>query len=98
VRVRITVANNGKILPGMYGKADFGAPQDSVLAIPVAAVVTVEEQAYIFVAKSDSEFERRKVTLVSAGADQAVVLEGLKEGETVVTSGAMLLKGLSFGF
>ncbi|MBY0369875.1 efflux RND transporter periplasmic adaptor subunit [bacterium] len=98
VQVRVSLPNpNGKILPGMYGRADFGKAKQSMLAVPISALVTVEEQTYVFVAKSDTEFQRVPV-VVSTTADQAILLEGVEEGAKIVTSGVLLLKGLSFGF
>jgi cobalt-zinc-cadmium efflux system membrane fusion protein len=99
VRVRVTLHDpNGLFLPGMFARCDFGQPQKFTLAIPLRAVVTVEEKNYVFVAKSDFEFERREVTLVNSNLQEGIVLSGIKEGDRVVTSSAMLLKGLSFGY
>ncbi len=104
VKVRVSIPNlDEKIKPGMYGRADFGAPQNAVLAIPLSAVVTVEEQSYVFVAQPKAElgkieFERRPIFLMHSHSTEGIVLKGLKEGEKIAISGAILLKGLSFGY
>lgn len=98
VKVRVTLNCDNKVVrPGMFGKVDFGNSQNSV-SIPLSSVVTVEEQTYVFVAKSIAIFERRAVSIVNNDSSDAIVLSGLSENENVVTSGAMLLKGLSFGY
>ena len=99
VKVRVTLPNiSGKFLPGMFARVDFGDPTSGVIILPLAAVVTVNSQDYVFVEISPGEFSRRAVTIVSSDGKQVVVLKGLDDGERVVTGGAMLLKGLSFGF
>ncbi len=44
------------------------------------------------------EFERRQLTTRNSSTTDIVVLQGLRDGDRVVTGGAMLLKGLSFGY
>jgi len=99
VKVRITAPNpKGRILPGMFARVDFGDPTSGVVPLPASAVVTVEGKDYVFVESSPGEFQRRRVLLVSSDANRVIVGKGLDNGERVVTSGAMLLKGLSFGY
>jgi RND family efflux transporter MFP subunit len=99
VKVRVSVPNpKRRFLPGMFGRVTFGDARQRVLIVPVGAVITVEERSYVFVRVGPGEFRRTEVTLQPAGADSAIVLGGLSSGEQVVTTGAMLLKGLSFGY
>jgi cobalt-zinc-cadmium efflux system membrane fusion protein len=99
VRVRVSTPNpQGRILPGMFARIDFGDPVSGVFVLPNAAVVTVEGADYVFVQVDGITFERRRITVGSSGTTEVVVLKGLREGELVVVEGAMLLKGLSFGY
>lgn len=99
VKVRVSVKNpHNKFLPGMYARVDFGDPIENAILLPLAAVVTVEGNDFVFVERSSGSFERRRVTLMKAGEQQVVVLQGVEGGERVVVDGAMLLKGLSFGY
>jgi len=99
VKVRVSAANHhGRILPGMFARVDFGDPIDNVVVLPLSAVVTVEGRDYAFVQTGEGEFSRRPITLASSGATAAVVTKGITDGDRVVTEGAMLLKGLSFGY
>ena len=99
VRVRIAVPNpQRRLLPGMFARVTFGDPRHGVRLLPSSAVVTVEERSYVFVRVKENEFVRREVTLQRAGSDAVIVLAGLADGDLVVSSGALLLKGLSFGY
>ncbi len=99
VKVRVTIPNpGGTLIPGMFARVDFGDPQDGVILLPLTAIVTVDANDYAFVQTSSEEFNRRKVTISNANGINAVVLKGISGGEKVVTNGAMLLKGLSFGY
>ena len=99
VKVRVTLQNpNGRFLPGMFARVDFSYPQRDVILLPLNAIVTVDANDYAFVQTSKGEFSRRKVTISNANELSAVVLNGISKGEKVVTSGTMLLKGLSFGY
>lgn len=99
VKVRVSLKNpNGRFLPGMFAQVDFGDPQSGVILLPLSAVVTVEGKDYAFVESAPGEFHRRQLTLTSSSEKQTIVLSGLEDGDRVVTAGAMLLKGLSFGF
>jgi hypothetical protein len=99
IKVRISLANpEGKFLPGMFAQADFGNKIREAYILPLTAVVTVEGNDYIFIQTASNIFERRKVVMASSDASQLVILNGLNENEKVVTSGAILLKGISFGY
>lgn len=99
VKVRVIMRNpQGKFLPGMFARVDFGDSLNGVIILPPSTVVTVEQEDYVFVETAPGEFHRRQVTLANSSGSQIVVLKGLDDGEKVVTEGAMLLKGLSFGF
>jgi multidrug efflux pump subunit AcrA (membrane-fusion protein) len=99
VKIRIEVPNGaGRYLPGMYARVAFDDARRSVVLLPSTAIITVEEHDYAFVRTAPNEFVRRQVTLERASADSVIVVAGLHEGDDVVTTGTMLLKGLSFGY
>ena len=99
VKVRVTVPNpNRRYLPGMFARVDFGDPKGGVILLPASAVVNVEEKNFVFLVKSPGIFRRREVILENTNSDQLIVASGLRDSDEVVTDGAMLLKGLSFGF
>jgi hypothetical protein len=45
-----------------------------------------------------NEFVRRNVMLSEPSGSRIIVLNGIKNGEKIVTEGTMLLKGLSFKY
>jgi hypothetical protein len=99
VKVRVSVPNRGgKLLPGMFARAEFGEEHPSAIILPLAAVVTVEGKDHVFVEPAPGVFQRRDVTLVNSTRSEVVVLKGIADDEQVVTKGTMLLKGLSFGY
>ncbi len=99
VKVRVSVPNrDGRLLPGMFARAEFGEEHSSAIILPLASVVTVEGKDHVFVEPSPGVFQRREVTLVNSTRSEVVVLKGISDDERVVTKGTMLLKGLSFGY
>ncbi len=99
VKVRVTMKNfEGKLLPGMFGKVDFGDPKDTVLLIPHSAVFTVEGKDYVFVEKETNKFFRQPIILGPQDNNKVIVLKGISNGDKIVIDGTMLLKGLSFNF
>ncbi len=99
IKVRVSLTNPGdKLIPGMFAKVDFGDPIKDVILLPQSAVVTVDSNDYVFAKTSENTFERIKVITGFPTDHNVVVLRGVNAGENIVTDGAMLLKGLSFGF
>lgn len=96
--VRIEVPNpDGTLLPGMFIEVEVessraaGAP---VLAVPDAAVLTVEGSACVFVPveAGGSVFCKHEVEVGAPIGANIPVLSGLSEGDLVVVSGAFRLK------
>jgi multidrug efflux pump subunit AcrA (membrane-fusion protein) len=82
----------------MYATVNFGQSRSGVLAIPQDALVTVQGKCYVFVKCGEGQFQRREIDVGEKFADSAIVLRGISDGERVVDTGAMLLKGMSFGY
>jgi hypothetical protein len=99
VKVRLGIGNGGgRFKPGMYAMVNFGQSRSSALAVPQNALVTVQGRSYVFVRSDEGQFYRRDIDVGEKFGDSAIVLHGISEGERVVVTGAMLLKGLSFGY
>lgn len=98
VKVRISMSNYEKFLPGMYAIVDFGDPIYSVVTLPNSSIITVEGKDYAFVENSAGVFTRREVFIGQLDSSAIIILKGIETGERVVTDGAILLKGLSFGY
>jgi cobalt-zinc-cadmium efflux system membrane fusion protein len=94
VQLRGAVANDeGLLRPGMFCKAQLGLPgAGEVLAVPQAAVMTDAGVSFVFVQAKDDIYARQDVKLGRSLATHVEILEGVKEGDTMVTAGAFLLK------
>jgi RND family efflux transporter MFP subunit len=92
-RVRIELANSGGLLkPGMYGTVQIGAGTPrTTLVVPDSAVIDSGARRTVLVALGDGRFEPREVKLGQRGDGVVEVLEGLKEGEAVVTRANFLI-------
>lgn len=96
-RVRVQVANRDETLKiGMFTDVTIEAPVSggkSELRIPSSAVQRLGERTVVFVPTGkERTFEVRDVSLGEETEDSQVILEGLKVGERVVTSGGFVLK------
>lgn len=92
--IDIEVENNHKntIKAGMYGTAVFKFPtQAPTITIPRGAFVGSVSSNQIFVLENNNTAKLRKVIAGRTIADQVEIIEGLKEGETVIISGQINL-------
>lgn len=108
-RLRIEVPNPDEALrPAMYVDAEIetGTP-GNVLAVPESAVLDSGNRQIVLIDKGEGRFEPREVKLGRRGGGFAEVIDGLGDGEAVVTSANFLidaesnlkaaLKGISEG-
>ncbi|RFS19606.1 efflux RND transporter periplasmic adaptor subunit [Chitinophaga silvatica] len=63
----------------------------NIISLPVDAVIRDGKGAHVWVEKDKGKFEPRKVKTGMENFDSVEITEGLKEGESVVVSGAYLL-------
>jgi multidrug efflux system membrane fusion protein len=95
IRLKATFPNEDQRLwPGAFVNVRLRvATLQGVTVVPLVAVQRGPDGPFAFVVKEDSTVEQRPLTLgVIAGTD-AVVRNGLRPGERVVTSGALRLSG-----
>ncbi len=86
------------IRPGMFATVWILKRTIRAAIVPRQAVVVVEGQPYVFVRRDSTTFIRRAVTLAGESGGDFQISDGLSEGEHVVTTRTILLKGLSFGY
>ncbi|WP_053381174.1 efflux RND transporter periplasmic adaptor subunit [Nitrospira moscoviensis] len=94
LRVRVTAPNPEKRLkPEMFALVRvYAAPDADVLAVPLSAVQSGPTGKVVFVQRAPAEFEARTVRLGPEYGDVVVILDGLQDGEPVVTRGAFVLR------
>jgi membrane fusion protein (multidrug efflux system) len=94
VEIEVTNNTNNQIKAGMYGTAIFGKGEKSsqtVMTVPRNAFVGGVGNNQIFVV-NDSVAKLIKVTSGRIFGEEVEVLQGLKEGDVVVTSGQINLQ------
>ncbi|BEU96703.1 efflux RND transporter periplasmic adaptor subunit [Acidovorax sp. DW039] len=90
VRARL-LNHGGKLLPEMFVRAAVLQDLGNGVQVPNSAIVRRGVYAYVYVETTPGEFVRREVKLLTQGSESSYVGEGLKGGERVVVTGAMLL-------
>jgi cobalt-zinc-cadmium efflux system membrane fusion protein len=78
--------------PGMFAKGLIEASGPHHIVLPTTAVVIRDKKhTMVYVETGDGRFESRQVLIGQARDGQVPILDGLKDGEKVVVSGALLL-------
>jgi multidrug efflux pump subunit AcrA (membrane-fusion protein) len=94
LEIRVAVANpDGRLKPGMFADVEIATTAlPNVLVIPDEALQKMDDDQVVFVAASDTRFEKR---VIKTGLEQhghVQVVDGLKEGDRIVTTGSFILK------
>jgi membrane fusion protein, heavy metal efflux system len=98
VRVRATLQNpREKLRPGMFVRAQVEVPKPSseaaaTLAVPQAALQTLEGRSTLFVEVEPGVFERRFIEVGHSFEGFTEILSGVKAGDLVVTEGSFVVK------
>jgi Cu(I)/Ag(I) efflux system membrane fusion protein len=92
VKVRLVFHNpNLRMKPEMYGTVRLQVNRGNTLAVPEEAVLDSGTRKVIFVDRGEGMFEPREVRLGPKVGTYYEVVEGLQQGERIVTSGTFLL-------
>jgi RND family efflux transporter MFP subunit len=92
VDVRVRVPNPGHVLrPNGFVQVAFAPGERDRVVVPAEAVVTDDQQSFVFVRGDDGRLERREVALGRQRGGRVEIAGGLAPGETYVTKGAILL-------
>jgi RND family efflux transporter MFP subunit len=92
LKVRMEFENSGMTLkPGMYGDVQLSDGASMALTVPADAVIDAGEMQYAFVVHNQTHFEPRMLKVGRRSDDRVEILEGLHEGEEVVTSANFLI-------
>jgi Cu(I)/Ag(I) efflux system membrane fusion protein len=91
-KVRFELANPGERLkPGMYANVELKSALGTRLFVPTEAILDSGERQLMFIHLGEGRLEWRMVKLGVRAGDWVEVLEGLKEGEHIVTSANFLI-------
>lgn len=93
IQVRCILDNPERLLkPEMYARVTPLADSQARLPrVPNSALITEGLYTYVFVETAPGVFRKRRVAPGLQGRNESYVKDGLKEGDRVVTSGALLL-------
>jgi Cu(I)/Ag(I) efflux system membrane fusion protein len=92
VKVRYEFANpHGKLKPEMFTNVEINIRAGEKLAVPEGAIIDTGIRKLVIVDKGSGYFEPREVRLGIKAGDFFEVMEGLKDGERVVTSANFLI-------
>jgi cobalt-zinc-cadmium efflux system membrane fusion protein len=92
VEVRLRVPNPDRSLrPNAFVQVAFAPGGGERMVIPAEAVVTDDQQSFVFVRDADGRLQRREVVLGRQRNGRVEIVRGLEPGETYVTKGAILL-------
>ncbi|HHT9107962.1 MAG TPA: efflux RND transporter periplasmic adaptor subunit [Candidatus Wunengus sp. YC63] len=87
IKIRIELSNPDFVLkPGMYVNVEIHVDCGTKIAVPIGAVLDADERKIVFVDLGDGYFEPREIKVDVYGEGMYEVIEGVKEGEKVVTS------------
>jgi len=93
-KVRIEVPNPELLLKtDMYATVEIAAPADSTptLAVPDSAVLDTGTRQTVLIDRGEGRYEPRAVKLGAPAGGYATVLDGVREGEKVVTGANFLI-------
>lgn len=99
-RVRVELQNppieqNGRsrreLFNGLYAEGRIALKTDPVLAVSRSVVMQPGDGARVYVDQGGGAYEHRPVKIGRQGEEFIEILEGLKEGDRVVSSGNLLL-------
>ncbi|MBI4864795.1 MAG: efflux RND transporter periplasmic adaptor subunit [Candidatus Riflebacteria bacterium] len=94
VRGRVALANADRVLrANMFGQARVETgPGRRVVVVPSHALQRARDVRLVFVRLAEDSYETRRVEVGSDDGQTVEILEGVRAGETVVTTGSFLLK------
>jgi Cu(I)/Ag(I) efflux system membrane fusion protein len=92
VRVRVEMPNPGlRLKPGMFGTVTLLTDAARMLVVPKEAVLDTGLRQLVFLDRGEGAYVPYPVKLGRRSQDSVEVLEGLKEGDRIVTSANFLL-------
>ncbi len=93
LKVRLRFDNPDELLkPNMYADVTlYAGEKNAVVFIPREALIRTGEEERVILDLGEGRFAPRKVTAGMESGDFVEILEGLREGERVVTSGQFLI-------
>jgi Cu(I)/Ag(I) efflux system membrane fusion protein len=92
IKVRFDIDNQkDQLKPGMYVNLELKIPLGKRLAVSKNAVLLTGERAVVFIYHDDGKIEWRNVKLGARAGDLIEIIQGINEGEKIITSANFLI-------
>ncbi|HUD65211.1 MAG TPA: efflux RND transporter periplasmic adaptor subunit [Candidatus Sulfotelmatobacter sp.] len=92
LKLRLEADNPGFALrPDMFVDVELPVSEPAGLTVPLDALIDSGREQRVFVERSSGVFEPRQVHVGWRSGDRVEIVDGLKEGERVVTAGTFLV-------
>lgn len=93
LKVRLRFENPGeKLKPNMYANVRiFGGATGDTVVIPLEGLIRTGREDRVIISLGDGRFEARTVKAGIESGDYVEILEGVNEGDAIVTSGQFLI-------
>jgi len=97
--VRATIDNSQNLLrPEMFANVKILTTEgDSSLGVPREAIVYDGKSTHVWIARSDQSVERREVKTGQSNGQMVEVLDGLRQGESVISKGTLFVDRAAAG-
>lgn len=93
LKVRVVLPNPGhKLKPSMYATMALTGKQQNVFKVPATAVIQNGRETFVFIETAPGKYERRNVVVSNTGTEYDDVVQGLADGDSVVSQGTELLR------
>jgi Cu(I)/Ag(I) efflux system membrane fusion protein len=91
VRLRFENPDEG-LKPNMYANVRiFGGPKENIIIIPLEGLIRTGREERVIIDLGEGRFEARDVVSGIESGDYVEIIQGVDEGEQVVTSGQFLI-------
>lgn len=94
--VRASITNENEMLrPGMLMTVQIITNDRMALVIPESAFIQTGNESYVFIAGEDGQAHRRVIKIGSRKFGFVEVVDGLQEGDKIITEGGFKLQDKS---
>jgi Cu(I)/Ag(I) efflux system membrane fusion protein len=93
LKVRLRFDNPGERLkPNMYANVKiFGGAKENTIVIPIEGLIRTGREERVIVSLGEGRFEARQVTAGIESGDFVEIINGINDGDDIVTSGQFLI-------
>lgn len=81
--------------PGMFAEVGLGTDERMTIHIPATALLHIRRNDYVLLAVGENRWRVTEVNVGEVRNEQCEVLHGLKDGDHIISRGAILLKTLA---